>query len=212
MKARSSATSSWSVSTPSSAAAYSADSSTSTTGGWARVTNAGRSGTRRRWGASGSLGAVVRSLAGRRPFSGRYSVKQLPWQVVGERDGEGEARRARDGFERLPGIVLELLERHLAEIRGHRPRLDLGEVEDVVDQRQQVVARTQDRGGKLDLLRTQVVIVVLGQLLRQDEHAVQRRPQLVRHVGQELRFVFRGQRQLFGLLLQRRGSHVHFLL
>ena len=34
----------------------------------------------------------------------------------------------------------------------------------------------------------------------------------MRHVGQELRLVLGGQRQLFGLLLQRRGRHIHLLL
>ena len=44
-----------------------------------------------------------------------------------------------------------------ADVRGHHARLDLGQVQDVVDQRQQVVARTQDGGGELDLFRAQVV-------------------------------------------------------
>ena len=46
---------------------------------------------------------------------------------------------------------------------------------------------------------------VLGQQLGQDQQAVQRRAQLVAHVGQELGLVLGGQRQLLGLLLQRRA-------
>ena len=40
-------------------------------------------------------------------------------------------------------------------------------------------------------------------MLRQDQQAVERRAQLVRHVGQELGLVLGGQRELLGLLLQR---------
>ena len=90
--------------------------------------------------------------------------------------------------------------------------LDLGEVEDVVDQRQQIVARRIDRVGELDLLRVQVAVAVLPQQLGEDERAVERRPQLVRHVGQELRLVGAralqvalGPRQEVPLFLQRLG-------
>ena len=52
-------------------------------------------------------------------------------------------------------------------------------------------------------LPRQVAVRVVGQLLRQDQQAVQRRAQLVRHVGQELGLVLRRQRQLRGLFFQR---------
>jgi len=48
----------------------------------------------------------------------------------------------------------------------------------------------------------QVAFTVLGQLIGQDEQAVKRRAQLVGHIGQELGFVFRGERQLLGFLFQ----------
>ena len=56
--------------------------------------------------------------------------------------------------------------------------------------------------GELDLLRGQVVLGVLREQVGQDEQAVQRGPQLVRHVGEELRLVLRRQRELLGLLLE----------
>ena len=59
-----------------------------------------------------------------------------------------------------------------------------------------------DRLGELPLLGRQVALGVVGEHLGQDQQAVQRRPQLVRHVGQELALVLRGQRELLGLLLQ----------
>jgi hypothetical protein len=50
------------------------------------------------------------------------------------------------------------------------------------------------------------VIVVLGvvlELLGEDQQAVQRRAQLVRHVGDELGLVLRGDGELTGLLLDQ---------
>jgi hypothetical protein len=45
-----------------------------------------------------------------------------------------------------------------------------------------------------------VALDVVGQLLRQDEDAVERRPELMRHVGEELRLVLGGEGQFGGLL------------
>ena len=43
----------------------------------------------------------------------------------------------------------------------------------------------------------------LRQLVGEDQQAVERRAQLVRHVGEELGLVLRGERELLGLLLER---------
>jgi hypothetical protein len=43
----------------------------------------------------------------------------------------------------------------------------------------------------------------LRELVGEDEQAVERRAQLVRHVRQELRLVLRRQRELLGLFLER---------
>ena len=61
----------------------------------------------------------------------------------------------------------------------HPPRLDLGQVQDVVDQLQQVRAGRVDDVGVLDLLGGEVPARVLRQQPGQDEQAVQRRAQLV---------------------------------
>ena len=58
---------------------------------------------------------------------------------------------------------------------------------------------------ELDLLRREVAADVVGEQAREDQQAVERRAQLVRHVGEELGLVLRGQRQLLGLLFQRRA-------
>ena len=85
-----------------------------------------------------------------------------------------------------------------------RARLDLRQVEDVADQVQQVGAgahgsswRTRPGG------RMRFVVRILGQLLAEDQDAVERRAQLVRHVGEELGLVARRQRELGRLFLQR---------
>ena len=56
---------------------------------------------------------------------------------------------------------------------------------------------------KLDLLFAEIAAGVAGELLAQDENGIERRAQFVGHVRQELRLVFRGERQLGGLFLQR---------
>ena len=57
-----------------------------------------------------------------------------------------------------------------------------------------------------------LLVRVLGQLLAEDQDRVQRRAQLVRHVGEELGLVARGQRQLRGLFLQRAAGLLDLLV
>ena len=59
------------------------------------------------------------------------------------------------------------------------------------------------RAGVFELLGSQVAVLVFAQHLGQDQQAVKRRAQLVRHVGQELGLVLRYQRELLGFFLQR---------
>jgi len=65
---------------------------------------------------------------------------------------------------------------------------------------EQIRAGAVDRPRELDLLLGEVLIGVLGEQLRQDEKRVQRRPQLVAHVGEELALVLRRERELFRAL------------
>jgi len=80
---------------------------------------------------------------------------------------------------------------------------DLREIEDVRDQVQEIGTGAVDRARELDLSPRQVAVGVVAELLPEDQDAVQRRAQLVRHVGQEFRLVLRGERELVGLLLER---------
>ncbi len=81
-------------------------------------------------------------------------------------------------------------------------RFNLRKVEHFVDQAEQVLAGTVNRAQVLDLLGRDVSGVVLRQQMRQEQHAVERRPQLVRHVGQKLRLVGTDAVQLVGLFGQ----------
>ena len=80
--------------------------------------------------------------------------------------------------------------------------LDFRQVEDVVDQVQQVAAALVDDPRRLDLVLVEVALLVAHQRARQDQQAVERRAQLVRHVGKELGFVARRLRQVPGGLLE----------
>ena len=68
-----------------------------------------------------------------------------------------------------------------------------------------VLANSTWRLGKI-LLR------ILGELLAEDQDAVERRAQLVRHVGEEFGFVARSQRELGGLFLERAARLLDLLV
>ncbi len=79
-----------------------------------------------------------------------------------------------------------------AEIRRlelHPPRLDLGQVQDVVDERQQVPAGLQDIGEVLGLLLVDLAEHPLGQHFGKADDGVERRAELVRHVREKLALV-----------------------
>ena len=101
---------------------------------------------------------------------------------------------------------IQLLE-HLAHIQRlqlelHAPGLDLGQVEHVIDQLQQITAGLVHDVGMLDLFGAEVAEGVLFQLIAEDQNAVERRAQLMGHIGEKFRFIAVGQRQLLGLFAQ----------
>ena len=115
------------------------------------------------------------------------------------------AERPRDHLQQVAEI-------HLFGVHRDRARLDLRQIQNVADQIQQIGAGAVDGARELHLLAGQVAVRIFGQLLAQDENAVERRAQLVRHVGQELGFVLRGERELGGLLLHRAARLLDFLV
>ena len=85
------------------------------------------------------------------------------------------------------------------QVELHPAGLDLRQVEDVVDEREQVVARGVDVEQVLELLVVDLAEHLLGEHLREADDRVERRAQLVRHVGEELRLVLVGQLELAAL-------------
>ncbi|MNN53243.1 hypothetical protein D3C81_1679860 [compost metagenome] len=79
---------------------------------------------------------------------------------------------------------------------------DLGDVENIVDQVQQVVTGRIDGLGELHLLFAEVALAVFRQQLGQNQRAVEWRAQLVGHVGEEFGLVLAGALQVVGASLQ----------
>ena len=96
------------------------------------------------------------------------------------------AKRARHRVE-------EAGEEHLFGLNRYRAGFNLGQVQNVADQVQQVGPGTVNGSSELDLLRGQITIGVLAKLLAQDQDAVKRSTQLMGHVGQELGLILGGQ-------------------
>ena len=125
-----------------------------------------------------------------------------------ELDLEGEALFRRELAEGPLHMLLEAGQRHVADLDRDGAGFDLRQVEDVVDEVEQVGSGAVDGARELGLLVVEVALLVVGQQLRQDQQRVERRAQLVAHIGQELGLVLRGQRELLGLLLDRAAGHV----
>ena len=85
------------------------------------------------------------------------------------------------------------------EVELHAAGLDLRQVEDVVDKREQMVARGVNVAQVLELLVVDLAKHLLAQHLGEADDRVERRAQLVRHVGEELRLVLVGHLELAAL-------------
>src|SRR5207249_4606439 len=81
------------------------------------------------------------------------------------------------------------------ELQLHPSRLDLGEVEDIVDQREQVAPGAQDDAHVLSLFLVQFAKHAVVQYLREADDPVEGRAELVGHVGEELGLVAAGRLQ-----------------
>ena len=91
---------------------------------------------------------------------------------------------------RLPGRgkdgAREVVERRQLRVELHPAGLDLREVENVVDERQQVLAGSVDVREVAALPLAQGIRELLAEQLREAEDRVERRPQLVAHAREEL--------------------------
>ena len=90
--------------------------------------------------------------------------------------------------------------------------LDLGQVENVADQIEQIGAGAVNGAGEFDLLAGEIALRIVGELLAENEDRIERRAQLVRHVGKEFRLVLRGERKLGRLFFQSAARLLDFLV
>ena len=125
---------------------------------------------------------------------------------------EGEAAVFRFVPERAGDHVEKAGEKYLFGFDRDRSRLDLRKIEDVADQVEQVGAGAVDRAREFDLLRREVALGIVAELLAEDENAVERRAQLVRHVREEFGFVLGGERELLGLFFESAARLLDFLV
>ena len=87
--------------------------------------------------------------------------------------------------------------------------LDLGEVENVVDEIEQIGAGRIDISRELDLPVREVARNVLGKLLAENQNRIEWRSQFVGHVGEEFGFVLGRKRKLNSLFLQSVSGLFH---
>ena len=92
---------------------------------------------------------------------------------------------------------------HRLEVELHLAGFHLGQIEDVVDQREQVLAAAEDVPDQRALLVGHLAHQAVGEHFGEAHDGVEGRPQLVRHVGEELGLHPARRFQLGVLLLER---------
>src|SRR5579872_4756058 len=114
--------------------------------------------------------------------------------------------------ERPPNHFEQAGEEDFFRFDADRARLNLREVKNVADEIEQVGAGPVNRAGEFDLPRREIAVGVVGELLAENEDAVQRRAQLVRHVREEFRFVLRSECKLRRFLFDGAAGLFDFLI
>ena len=145
----------------------------------------------------GELVGVARQVEQRLPEAGLVGVDRA--EVGRAIDDDPIAVLRRHRLDRLGHVLDQRRQRERFEVKLHAPRLDLRQVEDVVDQREQVAARAEHAIERLDVLLQRLGI--LPQHLGDADDGVERRAQLVAHVGEELRLVLARLCELAALVL-----------
>ena len=112
-------------------------------------------------------------------------VRQLRRQIGLEREVLASGQR----LERDDHAVDDLLERIVGERQAELPGLDLGQVEHIVDEPEQVSAIGLDALEHLAHPVGGLAVDVVENELGVAENGIQRRAQLVAHIGEELGFV-----------------------
>ena len=149
---------------------------------------------------------------------GQYLLEAL---AVGAQDRRQGVRKIDGKYQPLGlGLVAEplvevagqLVDVDIADLERGAARFNLRQVEDIVNQMQQVVAGSVHHTHHVDLLLGQVAVAVLAQLFGQQQQAVERRAQLMRHVGEKFGLVLRRQRELLRLFLQAVAGNFDFAI
>src|SRR5262249_48907857 len=145
------------------------------------------------------LVGIAREVEQRLPEAGLVGVDRAEIRRAIDHRAIGVLRRHRlDGL----GDVLDRgHERERFEVKLHSPRFDLGEVEDVVDQGEQVACRAQHPIERLEFVLAFEIAGVLQQPLGDANDGVERCAQLVAHAGEELRLVLARFLELAALVL-----------
>src|SRR5664279_355353 len=118
-----------------------------------------------------------------------------------EIDRVGQAPFLGDRFELAEEGAAELSKGEVDHLDRDDTRFYFGQIEDVVEKTQQVVAGCAYHVSMFDLNVGHVLVRVVFELLSEDQHAVERGAKLVRYVGDELGLVLRREGELVGLLL-----------
>src|SRR5690349_7039771 len=201
-----------------------------------RNTNTGVSDFKRHHGRRLAQNRVIRTPATRRQLDVeadaalRREFKRIRQEILKHllqafavrRDAAPEVRIDMDFERQLPrlGFVPERPRHHVDEIGEEdlfgiyrdRAGLNLRQVKNVADEIEQVGAGAMDRAGKLDLLRGQIALRIVCELLAKDQDGIKRRTQLVRHVGEEFGLVLGGQSKLGCFFLERAAGLLDFLV
>ena len=122
-------------------------------------------------------------------------------EIGGAIDDDAVAVLLRQRLHGLDDVLDQRSERERFEVKLHSPGFDLGQVENVVDQREQMARGAQHPVERLDLILAFEVAGVLQQHLGDADDGIERSAQLMAHVGEELRLVLARDLELTALLL-----------
>ena len=103
---------------------------------------------------------------------------------------EGEVLAFGFVAERADNRVLEVDEQDIFRIDRHHAGFNFRKVQNVTDEIQKIRSRAMDRAREFHLLCCQVAVRIFTELLTENEDAIKRSPQFVRHVGQKVGFIF----------------------
>ena len=168
--------------------------------------------------------SVTSPLLGELEGVGEQVLQHLAQAARVGRDRRREVGRELDGERRAPAArrrASNSLEHRRREIRQRQCSLTSSvTVPDSTFARSRMSLSSRSRSlpeeritlGVLHLRRGQVLLGVALELAGEDQQAVERRAQLVRHVREELRLVLRRDRQLLGLLLDQALGQLDLLV